>query len=91
MATRVYMLKIIYPPGITWDNPPENWEPQFDEQEFTFPRERKYLTKKAALDKARTLINWGCQVTLMISEPVIFYPDKFVPLNDIDFTEGLLL
>lgn len=85
--TRVYMLEVVYPPGVDWDHPPPNWQPLYDEQDFYFPRERKYLSKKAALAKATLLVSYGCQVTLRTSDPVTF-GDNNIALAP---TNGLLL
>lgn len=75
--TYVYRLKVQYPEGVDWRNPPTGWEPEEvygpegpDVQKFRWPPERAFLSKEAAAHRAKRLRDWGCTVIIERSEPV---------------------
>lgn len=68
---RVYALEITYPEGSTKDGwEPQDWDPDGRLDNFRWPRDRKYLSRRGATNRANLFRSYGCEVDIVESEPV---------------------
>lgn len=89
MGDYVYRLDITYPEGFgpgehPWGWYPEGWDaadfiintPEGpDYPTFSWPQERRFLSRKGAENRAERLRGYGCAVEVVRSEP-IQWPDR---------------
>lgn len=78
----VYRLKVDYPVGVDWRNPPEGWEPTVvpgvegdHETTFAWPARKHYVSQKGAEGRADLLRGWGCTVVIERSKRVSWEGD----------------
>ena len=87
----VYRLKVEYPEGVDWRNPPKAWEPMVidhpegpDTQMFFWPTRKHYMSRPGAADRKALLESWGCKVEIERSDPVTW---SAVPVDPAATTE----
>ncbi|THV25974.1 hypothetical protein [Glycomyces paridis] len=85
---RIYELAVTYPEGARMDD--GEWEesgtPAFDGSPGEYwvprwPKERRYLSRSSAVDRARRLAAMGCTVDVRQSEPIAWADAPAVHLD----------